>query len=65
MQQAEAIGLEGFLIKPVNPSVLFDTIMEVFGKEVPKGRAGWQNETSKLTKLARHPRCPDSAGGRQ
>jgi signal transduction histidine kinase/CheY-like chemotaxis protein len=34
MQQAEAVGLDGFLIKPVNPSVLFNTIMEVFGKEV-------------------------------
>jgi PAS domain S-box-containing protein len=31
MRQAEAAGLEGFLIKPVNPSVLLNTIMEVFG----------------------------------
>ncbi|MBE9544080.1 MAG: response regulator, partial [Proteobacteria bacterium] len=32
MQLSEAEGLDGFLIKPVNPSMLFDTIMEVFGK---------------------------------
>jgi signal transduction histidine kinase/CheY-like chemotaxis protein len=35
MRQAEDVGLDGFLIKPVNPSVMFNTIMEVFGKEVP------------------------------
>ena len=35
MQQAEAAGLDGFLIKPVNPSVMFDTIMQAFGKNVP------------------------------
>jgi signal transduction histidine kinase/ActR/RegA family two-component response regulator len=28
MQQAEEVGLEGFLLKPVNPSMLFDTIMQ-------------------------------------
>ena len=32
MSQAKKVGLEGFLIKPVSPSMLFDTIMEVFGK---------------------------------
>jgi PAS domain S-box-containing protein len=32
MKQAEAAGLDGFLIKPVNPSVLLNTIMEVFGR---------------------------------
>jgi signal transduction histidine kinase/DNA-binding response OmpR family regulator/HPt (histidine-containing phosphotransfer) domain-containing protein len=37
MQKADDIGLEGFLIKPVNPSVMFNTIMEIFGKEVVKG----------------------------
>jgi CheY-like chemotaxis protein/HPt (histidine-containing phosphotransfer) domain-containing protein len=34
MQQAEQVGLEGFLLKPVNPSMLFDTIMQTFGEEV-------------------------------
>jgi len=36
MQQAEQIGLDGFLIKPVSPSVLFDTIMHAFGEGIPK-----------------------------
>ena len=36
MQQAEEIGLDGFLIKPVSPSVLFDTIMQAFGEGIPK-----------------------------
>ena len=35
MQKAEAVGLEGFLIKPVNPSVMFDTLMQIFGHETP------------------------------
>jgi signal transduction histidine kinase/CheY-like chemotaxis protein len=37
MRKAEAAGLEGFLMKPVNPSVMFNTIMEVFGQEVVRG----------------------------
>jgi CheY-like chemotaxis protein len=36
MQQAEEAGLEGFLLKPVNPSMLFDTIMQAFGEAVPE-----------------------------
>jgi CheY-like chemotaxis protein len=36
MQQAEGVGLEGFLLKPVNPSMLFDTIMQAFGEAVPE-----------------------------
>ncbi len=32
MQQAAKAGLEAFLIKPVSPSTLLDTIMSVFGK---------------------------------
>ncbi len=31
--QALSAGLDGFLIKPVNPSVLLDTILDAFGKE--------------------------------
>jgi signal transduction histidine kinase/DNA-binding response OmpR family regulator/HPt (histidine-containing phosphotransfer) domain-containing protein len=37
MSQAEEVGLDGFLIKPVNPSVMFNTIMEVFGADVERG----------------------------
>jgi CheY-like chemotaxis protein len=33
MQKSEAEGLDGFLIKPVNPSMLFDMIMQTFGKD--------------------------------
>jgi len=36
MQQAEKIGLDGFLIKPIGPSVLFDTVMHAFGETVTK-----------------------------
>jgi two-component system sensor histidine kinase/response regulator len=32
MQKAEAAGLEGFLLKPVSPSMLFDAIMQAFGE---------------------------------
>ena len=35
-QQARAVGVHAFLAKPVNSSLLFDTIMEVFGKELAK-----------------------------
>ncbi len=36
MQQAEQVGLEGFLLKPVNASMLFDTIMQAFGEALPE-----------------------------
>jgi len=35
MQQVEQVGLEGFLLKPVSPSMLFDAIMQAFGEAVP------------------------------
>jgi PAS domain S-box-containing protein len=34
MHRADQIGLEGFLIKPVSASVLLDTIMQAFSREV-------------------------------
>jgi CheY-like chemotaxis protein len=34
MRQADEIGLEGYLLKPVNSSVLFDAIMQALDKEV-------------------------------
>ena len=37
VQQAENVEINGFLQKPVNPSSLFDAIMEAFGKGVPGG----------------------------
>ncbi|HEX5680601.1 MAG TPA: response regulator [Desulfobacterales bacterium] len=33
MQRSEKVGVEGFLLKPVGQSVLFDAIMVAFGKE--------------------------------
>ncbi|MEX1330526.1 MAG: response regulator, partial [Desulfobacterales bacterium] len=36
MHQAEEVGLEGFLLKPVNPSILFDTIIQAFGEAEPE-----------------------------
>ncbi|MBF0287076.1 MAG: response regulator [SAR324 cluster bacterium] len=33
IHQAKETGINGFLMKPVNPSVMLDTILEVFGKE--------------------------------
>jgi len=33
MKEAEHTGINAFLMKPVNPSLLFDTIMQVFGRE--------------------------------
>jgi len=36
MLQTEEVGLEGFLLKPINPSILFDTIMQAFGEAVPE-----------------------------
>lgn len=35
VHQAENAGIKAFLLKPVNHSLLFDTIMQVLGKEVP------------------------------
>jgi PAS domain S-box-containing protein len=29
--QAEGMGIEGYLLKPVSPSMLYDTLMDVFG----------------------------------
>ena len=36
IQKAEEKGLDGFLFKPLNPSILFDTIMEAFGRRIHK-----------------------------
>ena len=33
MRQAGNLGLEGFLIKPISPSVLFDAIMQAFSRK--------------------------------
>jgi PAS domain S-box-containing protein len=47
MRQADQIGLDGFLIKPIGPSVLFDTIMQALGEGISKtSRISERNEES-------------------
>jgi two-component system, sensor histidine kinase and response regulator len=42
MREADAVGISSFLVKPVNQSVLFDTIMGIFGYESQrKSRTGY------------------------
>ncbi len=63
MQRAEQIGLEGFLIKPVSPSVLFDTIMQAFGEGIAKtSRISERNEESR--RFEGHPRGSGPFGRR-
>jgi two-component system sensor histidine kinase/response regulator len=38
VRQAEELGLDAFLVKPMNPSVLLETIMEAFGKKTGKSQ---------------------------
>jgi polar amino acid transport system substrate-binding protein len=51
MRQAEEIGLEGFLTKPVTSSTLLDTIMGVFGEKGGFRRAGRAEEDWKIETL--------------
>jgi CheY-like chemotaxis protein len=51
MQQAEKVGLEGFLIKPVTPSTLLDTIMGVVGKQGGFRRAAQSEDDWKIQTL--------------
>ena len=36
MHEAHDVGIDGFLVKPINPSVLFDTIMQSFNQEIDR-----------------------------
>jgi CheY-like chemotaxis protein len=51
-QQAEQLGLEGLLFKPVSPSVLFDTIMQAMGEDVQKLSLGDHNKEQMTDDLA-------------
>jgi PAS domain S-box-containing protein len=51
MRQAEEIGLEGFLTKPVTSSTLLDTIIGVFGEKGGFRRAGRAEEDWKIETL--------------
>ncbi|MCU0594119.1 MAG: response regulator [Desulfobacterota bacterium] len=54
MQRSAKAGVDGFLLKPVSQSMLFDAIMVAFDKEVPEReravawRAGAREDTGKL-----------------
>jgi len=50
MHQAEALGLEGFLLKPVSPSMLFDAIMQAFGEQCRRFQR-WRKETNRRPRL--------------
>jgi polar amino acid transport system substrate-binding protein len=54
MQKADKAGLDGFLLKPVNPSVLFDAIMQAFGREVvvPSGIREPHKDADPLNKFS-------------
>jgi two-component system, sensor histidine kinase and response regulator len=54
-QQAEEAGVEGVLQKPVTPSVLFDTLIQIFG--IPE-------ETHSSVHTARDMPSPDTSGVR-
>jgi two-component system, sensor histidine kinase and response regulator len=49
--QAEAAGLDGFLIKPVSPSVMFDTIMQAMAKDAPRELRPVDRKEQALTML--------------
>jgi signal transduction histidine kinase/CheY-like chemotaxis protein len=53
MQQAEQAGLEGFLLKPVSASMLFDTIMQAMGKAVSE-TSGTMRRQQQETEALRH-----------
>ncbi len=53
MKQAENLGMDGFLIKPVNQSVLFDTIMTIFGKTVTSKMPEKREKTADIEQLGR------------
>ena len=40
--QAQEIGIDGYLLKPVSPSLLYDTLVDLFGararRELVRGR---------------------------
>jgi polar amino acid transport system substrate-binding protein len=55
MNEAEEGALDGFLLKPVCPSVLFDTILSTLGDQVPKHSAAkpMRKHAAKPTQMSR------------
>lgn len=50
-ERAREIGIKGFLVKPVTHSILFDTIMNVFGEEAKTKRKNPQKGMKHATDL--------------
>jgi signal transduction histidine kinase/CheY-like chemotaxis protein/HPt (histidine-containing phosphotransfer) domain-containing protein/CHASE3 domain sensor protein len=51
--QAEELGIEGYLMKPVNPSLLYDTLMDLFGAaELGPGSARVLKEQTQAQEVA-------------
>ena len=51
MRKAEQLGLDEFLLKPVSPSVLFDAIMQAFGKEISETLSGGRGKEREAATL--------------
>ncbi|MCP4042098.1 MAG: response regulator, partial [Gammaproteobacteria bacterium] len=52
MRQASRAGVVGYLQKPVNASVLFDTVMELMGKNLPRAhRRGTDTSRAQATRI--------------
>jgi len=51
LNQSREVELEGFLMKPVNPSVLLDTILEIFGKAATDSQKKSFKKSSDTTEL--------------
>jgi PAS domain S-box-containing protein len=52
--QAEEMGIKGYLLKPVSPSLLYDTLMDVFGMP--------DHESGRQRKVRRNAPSPDASG---
>jgi two-component system sensor histidine kinase/response regulator len=52
-KKAEKLGVNGFISKPFTFSTMFDTIMEVFGKEARTRKFGTQKELKHKDELAK------------
>jgi CheY-like chemotaxis protein/nitrogen-specific signal transduction histidine kinase len=53
MQLADQIGLDGFLLKPVSPSMLFDATMQAFGQNMPEDSSAGRRD-QKETEILKH-----------
>ena len=52
IHEAETLGLSGVLVKPVSPSMLFDTTMQALGQVRPESRFGALGGTTGIDQLA-------------